>query len=135
MKQQTFVSMDKPVYCARPDQYKITVDSLIRIYCFSNRLTSRVYFKAELAHNLASALSLRAPMNCWDVDRMLGQCCRRWPSIRSTLNQHSSDTLYGPCAVQPNLSTCGSETQLEVGGNLNFQCSVTCLVYALGHFV
>ena len=37
--------MIKPVYCARPDQFKNTVDSYIRIYCFNNRLTTRVYFK------------------------------------------------------------------------------------------
>ena len=34
----------KPVYCARPDQYKIAVDSWIRIYCFNNRLTLQVCF-------------------------------------------------------------------------------------------
>ena len=38
--------MVKPVYCAQPDQYNITVDSWIRIYCFNNRLTVQVYFKA-----------------------------------------------------------------------------------------
>ena len=37
--------MVKHVYCAPFAQYKITVDSLIRIYCFNNWLTSRVYFK------------------------------------------------------------------------------------------
>ena len=32
--------MVKPAYFARPDQFKLTVDSWIRIYCF----TSRMYF-------------------------------------------------------------------------------------------
>ena len=34
----------KHVYCVRP---KLTVYSYIRIYCFNNRLTSRVYFIPE----------------------------------------------------------------------------------------
>ena len=38
----------KPVYCARPDQYKITVDLWIRIYCFNNRLTLQVCFNKHV---------------------------------------------------------------------------------------